>query len=41
MCSNEEKIVFENGEIIESQEAEMGEDNNYIDPLENLEGGNE
>lgn len=31
-------VVFENGEIISAQEAELGEVNDYVDPLEGLVG---
>lgn len=34
-------MEFENGEVIERQECEKGEDNGYIDPLEELRGESE
>lgn len=41
MAEKIEKTVFEDGEVIESMECEIGEDNNFIDPLEELEGVDE
>lgn len=41
MSNCEEKMVFEDGEVIEGQEAEFGEDNEFIDPLKDFEGEGE
>lgn len=41
MENTEEKMIFDDGEVIEGQEAEFGEDNDFIDPLEELSGEGE
>lgn len=37
----DEKMTFEDGEIVEGQEAEMGEGNEFVDPLEDFSGEGE